>query len=161
MNQQTLITALHHLGIDEQNYPLVALLPLIQVGWADGRIQAQERELILRVAEQGGYLHGDARRVLDGWLAHPPTLEYQEKGRQILLELVRRQQKNAPLSLSHTTLKEVLDLCHQVADAAGGIFGLFGRVEAAEVVAITQIARALSVDPADFWEELELDETEG
>ncbi|MBN2799397.1 MAG: TerB family tellurite resistance protein [Deltaproteobacteria bacterium] len=158
VNDQELVKSLNHLGIDDANYQLVALLPLVQVGWADGRIQPKERDLILRVAQEGGYLHGDAHRVLNGWLTHPPTSEYQARGRALLLALVHRRDGGLGAGLTVETLDQVLDLCHQVADAAGGIFGVFGRVEPAEREAIAEIAGALSVEPEAVLEELDLDE---
>jgi len=41
---------LAELKIPRENYRLVMMLPMVYVAWADGRIQAAERKLILQIA---------------------------------------------------------------------------------------------------------------
>lgn len=145
MDDKALIGELNYLGIDEESYKVVALLPLVQVGWADGRIQAKERELILNTARTRGLLAGDGARILEGWLHHPPTHEYQQRGRKVLVELATRQ-GDLGHGLTSSTLDEVLVLCMDVAKAAGGVFGVFGRVEPTEKQAIAEIAETLEIE---------------
>ncbi len=144
MRDEELIGELHHLGIDEDSFRVVALLPLIQVGWADGRIQTAEREIILETAHNRGMLEGDGARVLEGWLAHPPTLEYQQRGRNLLFELASRS-GDLGEGITLDTVDQILDLCVNVAKAAGGLFGVIGRVEATEKEILSEIAEALDV----------------
>ena len=49
MDDEQLIKTIHYMGIDRENYPIVALLPLVQVAWADGDVHDREKELILKV----------------------------------------------------------------------------------------------------------------
>jgi tellurite resistance protein len=52
-------TWLAELKIPREAYRVVMLLPLVYVAWADGKIQSQERKLIMRIAEERGLLdHG-------------------------------------------------------------------------------------------------------
>ncbi len=144
MEDAKLIEELNYLGIDQESHRVIALLPLIQVGWADGRIQPAEREIIMEVAHQRGLVTGDGARVLEGWLEHPPTHAYQERGRAVLFQLARRG-GGLGQDLRLETIEEMLDLCQKVARAAGGLFGLIGRVEPSEKEVLAQIAQALDV----------------
>ena len=82
-----LLRELQFLGIDETMVELLALLPLIQVAWADGTVQAKERELILELASTSYHLPDDARTMLEDWLSHPPSQRYLARGRRALLAL--------------------------------------------------------------------------
>lgn len=144
MDDAKLIEELNYLGIDEESHRVIALLPLVQVGWADGRIQPAEREIILAAAHQRGLVAGDGARVLKGWLEHPPTRSYQQRGRAVLFELARRQGALGE-GFKLETIEEVLELCQKVASAAGGVFGFIGRVEPSEKEVLQEIAQALDV----------------
>lgn len=133
-------SALHALGIDESSRDVLALLPLVWVAWADGMIQPAEHAVISTAAGDSLKLSADATRVLDNWLAHPPTEAYLDRGCAVLLELDRRAGGPGDLSLP--------DLCRAVAQAAGSFFG---RVNAPERDALATVALALSVDPGTGW----------
>ena len=51
MNEGELITLLASMGVDEHNYRVLPLLPLVYVAWADNVIQDEERALIMDLAE--------------------------------------------------------------------------------------------------------------
>lgn len=133
-------SALHTLGIDAASREVLALLPLVWVAWADGVIHPAEHAVIAGTSRDLLRLSTDATRVLDNWLAHPPTEAYLDRGCAVLLELDRRAGGRGDLSLQ--------DLCRAVAEAAGSFFG---RVNAPERDALTAIAIALSVDPETGW----------
>ncbi len=136
-------SALHALGIDEGSRDVLALLPLVWVAWADGVIQPAEHALISTTARDRLRLSADATRVLDNWLAHPPSEAYLDRGCAVLLELDRRAGGRADMSLP--------DLCRAVAEAAGSFFG---RVNAPEREALATVAVALAVDPGTGWKQV-------
>ena len=63
---------LHFLGVDETSVEVLALLPLIQVAWADGEVQEQERETILALARERYHLGGGRRAAPGGLAVAPP-----------------------------------------------------------------------------------------
>jgi uncharacterized tellurite resistance protein B-like protein len=69
MRDEAIIDALQSLGIDRASYKVIALLPLVEMAWADGKVQEEERRLILRIASNHGRLGGEGLRVLENWLA--------------------------------------------------------------------------------------------
>lgn len=143
MTPHELIEELGHLGIDATSYRVLALLPLVQVAWADGRVQVAERRHIVALAEDHGLLEGDGARILEGWLRTAPTTSYHERGNRVLRTLV---DPGGPLS-APLDAGTILQVCEQVARAAGGLFGVLWTVDAHERAAIARIAQALSVSP--------------
>jgi tellurite resistance protein len=148
MEDAELHEVLVHLGIDEDSHRALALLPLVQVAWADGTVQEEERALISTLATERYHLWEEGRRVLENWLRYRPSKAYLERGRQALLALVSR----APEAIDPDTLEDVIALSEHVATAAGGFFGLL-RVEASEREALAEIAAALSVSRGTAWHE--------
>lgn len=142
MTDAQLTAALATLGLDERTYPAVALLPLIEVAWADGRIQRAERRLIRQTVERYGMAVRGA--WLDRWLEERPPASEFLAARQVLLALLQRA---GAASDAPETLEALLDLCHRVAAVAGGLFGLAFTVTASERACIEDIAQNLRLGP--------------
>ena len=141
MDEGTLIERLTHLGVDNMNYKALPLLPLVQVAWADGEIQPEERDLILTLATDPWGLNDDGRMLLNNWLFYRPTDAYMQRGQQALVALASRERG---MKLDPTSLGDVIKLSTDVAKAAGGLFG-FGSISKTEAAAIKQIADALNI----------------
>lgn len=142
MTDAQLTAALATLGLDERSYPAVALLPLIEVAWADGRVQRAERRLIRQTVEQYGMPVSGA--WLDRWLERrPPTTQFLT-ARQVLLALMQRAGTGSD---APDTLESLLELCHRVAAIAGGLFGIAFTVTAGERACIADIADNLRLGP--------------
>jgi uncharacterized membrane protein YebE (DUF533 family) len=60
------------LKIPREAYRVIMLMPLVYVAWADGKIQSQERKLIMSIAEERGLLDDGGRGCLERWLTHAP-----------------------------------------------------------------------------------------
>jgi tellurite resistance protein len=144
MDDRALTEALAGLGLDRENHRAVALLPLVEVAWADGRVQQAEKRLILEIAERYGVEPGDA--WLQRWLAKRPNATTFLAARTVLLALMARDGRSdvkAP-----DTLVELLELCVDVAQAAGGLFGFAFTYEHSERECIHEIAHSLALGPA-------------
>lgn len=143
MTDGELTTALANLGLNRSNYRAVALLPLVEVAWADGRIQRAERQLIVRIAQRYGIEPGDA--WLDRWLKRRPSATTFLAARTVLLALMSRKGQDPGTPDSPAAL---LDLCVRIAEAAGGLFGLAFTVHPNERACIEEIAAHLTLGPA-------------
>ncbi|TNE85758.1 MAG: FHA domain-containing protein [Deltaproteobacteria bacterium] len=132
---------LHFLGVDKTTVDVLALLPLIQVAWADGEVQEQEREAILGLSQERYHLSADGAQLLEDWLRHPPSEAYLERGRRMLVALAHARDD---FDLAPEHLEDVVEFSKHVAKAAGGFLG-FRAVDASEAAALEQIAAALSV----------------
>lgn len=133
---------LHHLaelGIDRDTVPVLHLVPLIEVAWADGEIQADELDLLRSAANEAG-LKGPAATLFESMLQTPPSRELCDSALRYINAMV----KALPQDQANKATDNLVDLVYRVADAAGGVFGLWGRVEDSEKAALRHIASVLS-----------------
>lgn len=145
MTDAELAEALKALGMDAASWRALPLLPLVQVAWADGAVQEAERELILSLADRRYHIEEEGMRMLRNWLHHPPSPAYVARGREILLALCEREDRD-----SQERLQDVISFAKDVARAAGGFFG-FGSIAANEASAIDAIAEALRIEHERPW----------
>jgi hypothetical protein len=134
------IRALADLGMDEQSVRALPLLPLLQVAWADGEIQVEERQLIQKIASERFDLGEEGERLVANWLRYPPTTDYLRRGREALSMVAGREGSG----FDHELRGDVLALAKRVAKASGGLFGI-GAVSKAEQDALNLIATALDL----------------
>lgn len=144
---------LQALGVDESSWRAVLLLPLVQVAWADGVIQDEERVLILDVARQRLALDEAALAVVEHWLCAAPTAEVIERGRRLMVQLALRH-RGPGSELSDNALEAVQALCESVARAAGGLFGVLFTVDKSERAALAEIASSVDAERARLVAEL-------
>jgi hypothetical protein len=143
MDDRELLIALEGLGLGRDNHRAVLLLPLIEVAWADGRIQRAERRRLSAIAKRYGI--STTEGWLDRWLARRPSKKTFLAAHTTLLALMARHKEDlAPIE----TLDSLLDLCLEVAEAAGGLFGLAFTVTRSERECIEQIASSLALGPS-------------
>jgi hypothetical protein len=144
MQDAELVALMAEVGLSRRTARLVALLPLVQVAWADGAVQPEERKLILEVAAQKKLADAEGRRIVEAWLAAEPGRRVASAGQRLLQALVELPASD-PAHLDDGTLEEIGALCGGVAEAAGGLFG-YGRVSAAERAVLAELAPALGLD---------------
>ena len=64
------------LGISPETVLALTLVPLIAVVWADGKLDAPEREATIKAAEENGISEGTAEyQLLETWLSRQPDQE--------------------------------------------------------------------------------------
>lgn len=138
MNDSELAMALEKLGIGPESLSAVMLLPLVQVAWADGRIQPAERLRIAEIARGYGLGGGAWER----WLTERPSEEELLLGRRVLVALALRH-RGPSADWGPQVLREVEQQCVDVARAAGGLFGVAFSTSDGERQALSQIAATL------------------
>lgn len=148
-----LIDSLTKLGINEDNYRVLSLLPLVLVAWSDGKVQLAEQDKIFLVAGERGLLEGGGEEILTRWLAEQPTPSYFDLGLSTLVELARRG-RGAGADINARSLRELIDLSFDVAQAASGLFGRLWTVSSEEREALDTLASILAIDDGQSWREL-------
>ena len=141
---------LKKLGIDREDHKVLALLPLVHIAWADGKLQGAERDLIVQTAEKMGWLAGKGEEVLERWLTAPPFDEEVELGMELLKDMASTSGEIAD-QYDADDLHHLLLLCEDVGRAAGRLFGLRDGRNADELKALEQVATALDVKSAKGW----------
>jgi hypothetical protein len=152
-DEDRLLTQLKELGLNQQNYRVLALLPLVLTAWADGKVQPAELEKLREIAGERGFLPYGASRIFEEWVTSRPTDEYVDKCLPVLIELARRR-RGAGADLAAVDLYELADLSLEIAAVAGGLFGQAFTVSAAERRVVNELAELLNIDDGQSWKEL-------
>jgi len=138
IHDEAVLARLVELDIRPETLAAVALVPLVEVAWADGRLPPKNREAVIKAAEQAGMTaDDDAHQLLEAWLKQKPGDELLETWRQYVRALCDRLDDTEAERLKH----DLLDRAQAVAAATGGLLGI-GRVSAAEKAVLEKLARA-------------------
>lgn len=131
MTDEGVLDKLVDLDISAETVHALSLVPLVMVGWADGKMQDNEREAILHGAVSKGIDKGSASyELLDNWLQNKPSEELFGAWEGYIAAL-----------LSHLTSQQrtvlatqVVDRARDVAKSAGGFLGIAAISDAEESV---------------------------
>ncbi|HEX6853295.1 MAG TPA: hypothetical protein VF139_18000 [Candidatus Polarisedimenticolaceae bacterium] len=117
------------LGITPETALAVALIPLVVVAWADGKLEDREREAILKAAQERGVAADRiARRLLANALARRPD----PKLLAIWKAYVGRLWGRFTADESWQMRSNVLRSTREVAESAGGFLGITSKISAEE-----------------------------
>jgi hypothetical protein len=120
MTDDAVLEQLVTLGLRANTIAALSLVPLIQVAWADGAIQDNERTAILQGAHGKGLEEGsDGYELLQSWLKKPPTDELFTAWAAYIKALT------AALNDEQNRLlkNQIVGFAKLVAASAGGILG--------------------------------------
>ena len=140
VDSSQLVSELMAVGVTEATIAAVALAPLVLVAWADGKMDPEERRMVLARAEASGVSSGSTEyALLDLWLDHKPPATlmttWSEFANGVLEELDgdRRQEFG----------DAILRRAASVANAAGGFIG-HRKVSASERKMLDEIQAILT-----------------
>jgi tellurite resistance protein len=141
IKDDALVDHLLELGLGPETVLAVTLVPLAVVAWADGSIQPQEREAILKAASDKGIQPGSlAWQLLESWLSKRPEPK--------LVEAWKRYVQSLWPSLTakeHDEIRAIgLDRARHVAEAAGGFLGLTSKISASEQAVLDEMTSLLA-----------------
>lgn len=133
-----LVEKLRLAGYDSDSARALFFIPLVEVAWADGNLQYEERKLIHELAEERGLKEGSkARELLEGWLSKKPEDKAYQVGFAELGPIFHDVSK-----MTGQSAEELLANSKKVAEAAGGLFG-FHSTTLLEESALKKIAEKL------------------
>lgn len=140
INDDAVLDQVIKVGLCSETVAALYLVPLVEVAWADGEIQAKEREAILRSAAEHGVDTGTvAYALLESWLDHPPQPALLETWKGCVAAVASSLDDHAFAVLRDT----MLERARAVADAAGGFLGL-SKISAKEQAMLEELAAAFS-----------------
>ena len=117
------------LGVLPETVLALTLIPLTAVAWADGSVDAQEREAILQAAEDQGVKAGTpSRELLENWLEHQPDAGVVEAWKRYV-ETIWAAFDDADREQMH---KRTIGMARHVAEASGGFLGLTSKISSVE-----------------------------
>jgi hypothetical protein len=138
MTDDKVLDKLVALGLRANTIAALSLVPLIEVAWADGQIQDNERNAILQGAHGKGLEQGsDGYQLLQSWLERRPDPALLDAWEAYIKALTG--QLNAE---QNKLLKnQIVGFAKMVAAAAGGFLGI-GKVSQGEEKVLARIEAA-------------------
>ncbi|HEY0195853.1 MAG TPA: hypothetical protein VGC42_32285 [Kofleriaceae bacterium] len=138
MSDEAVLDQLVALGLRGNTIAALSLVPLIQVAWADGEIQDNERVAILQGAHGKGLEEGTpGYDLLQTWLQKQPGGELFTAWEAYIKALASQLNDEQNRLLKN----QIVGFAKMVATAAGGILG-FGKVSSSEDAVLTRIEAA-------------------
>ena len=138
LEDKALLDRLVELGIHVDTVEALLLAPLALVAWADGKMDARERDAVLRGAEASGIPRGSAAyALLESWTIQPPPPEVMDSWRAYIAALLKELSADQRWALE----ERVLGRARAVAQAAGGFLGV-ASVSREEEAVLAELASA-------------------
>jgi uncharacterized tellurite resistance protein B-like protein len=133
-SELSLLDRIEQLGFTGDSARVLDLLPLIHVAWADGKTDQRERATILTVVEQRGIAKdSDAALLIESLLEVRPSETFLSESLALVRDLAAKQGNDG---------QRLVDLCVDIGEASGGLFGFGERVNDDEYALIQRIADA-------------------
>jgi hypothetical protein len=127
------------LGIRAETLAALSIVPLVEVAWADGTLDAKERRAVLDHAADAGIAGGStAAGLLEAWLERRP----ERRLLQAWTELVHAIREQVGPEESARLRTELVDRARAVARASGGVLGMGSKVSSAEGAMLAQLEGA-------------------
>jgi hypothetical protein len=139
ISDEAVLRRLAGLGIRAETLAALTLIPLIEVAWADGRMDAREREAVLSGAESTGIPRESPSYGLLGiWIEDQPAPDLVDAWSEFIGALCRELSDEQADRLRSNILGRARD----VAEAAGGFLGLGPKVSPEEEEVLESLALA-------------------
>lgn len=139
IDNEQLIDALMELEVEPGAMAALSIVPLVAVAWADGEIQKNEREAIIRAAEDGGIEAGSPNHdLLENWLKTKPGPELLSTWKEYAHAIEERLDSVVGAELKVRLMTRTT----AIAKAAGGFLGL-GAISKAEQAVLDELEHAL------------------
>ena len=138
MTDDAVLDKLVELDLRANTIAALSLVPLIDVAWADGEIQDNERTAILQGAHGKGLEQGtDGYELLQTWLRSRPDPALFDAWEAYIKALASQLNDEQNRLLKN----QIVGFAKMVAAAAGGFLGI-GKVSAAEEKSLARIEKA-------------------
>jgi hypothetical protein len=122
-------------GITAESITSFSLVPLVAVAWADGRLDEQERQAIMKASQSVGIEPGSvAQRLLQSWLEKSPPSQLLAAWKDYVASLKKSLDETAFSQVRNTVMRRARD----VAEAAGGFLGI-GKTSEKEAAVIDDL----------------------
>jgi hypothetical protein len=127
--------------LSSETLAALSLVPLVEVAWADGRLDAKEQSALLAAAEQAGLSKDSASyRLLEEWFRERPSPKLLAAWKGYVASLLGTLDAQAKQALK----QDLLGRARVVAEAAGGFLGLGRRLSSAEQAVLTELEQAFA-----------------
>jgi hypothetical protein len=127
------------LGLTVETVAAIAIVPLVQVAWSDGKLDDKERHAVLSAAAQYGIAFGSsARDLLSHWLEEQPAASLGEAWHEYISAVVAEY----PASTINSIKSGLLGRARDVAEASGDVLGLGTKISSSEEAVLAELEKA-------------------
>jgi hypothetical protein len=138
LTDQTILDRLVALQVRGETLAAFTLYPLVEVAWADGKLDRREREAILEAASAAGIDRGTPGfEALEAALADGPT----EARREVWFAYARDLARRLDPTERRAVREDLVQRARKVAEASGGVLGVL-KISANEQRVLDRIAEA-------------------
>ena len=142
ISNEEVLDRLVALNVSGETLAAFNLLPLVEVAWADGKVDDKEREVIVNsLAEEGIHVGTTAYNLLLNALEHRPTVD----GRKAWYAYAEELKHKLTAREREAFVSDLLRKAHAVAAASGGLLDLAFTVSPAEKRVLEAIEKAFAV----------------
>lgn len=139
-----LLARLAELGIRPETLAALTLIPLIEAAWADGVMDAKERDAVLAGAATSGISPESASyRLLELWTIERPTPALVSAWRDFMGALAKELSERERVNLR----ERVIGRAYAVANAAGGLLDAHPNVSPEERSVLDDLATSFEPPP--------------
>jgi len=138
IKSEAILDRLVQLGIHTETVAALAIVPLVEVAWADGSIDEREKRAILERAEKSGIAPSSTDHdLLQSWLERRP----EPRLLTAWTHMVQGLRESLTPEQVESLRADLVERAQAVARASGGLLGM-GRVSSAEAEMIRQLEAA-------------------
>ncbi len=132
------------LGIRAETVTALFMVPLVEVAWADGTLDAKERRAILdRAGDSGVTRESTEYALLEAWLDRRPDSKLITAWTHLVQGMCEQLGPDGAARLKTGLLERV----RAVAGASGGVFGIGSKVSNIEAAVLAQLEAAFAPVP--------------
>ena len=137
VNDEAVLDRLIECGISPASMASVALIPLVAVAWADNKMEANEKDAILKAASLAGVVENSASyQAISAWLDSRPDASLTDAWKDYMGALKESLDPPAFNQLKALIIRRA----ENVAESAGGFLGLGNKVSESERKTIDELA---------------------
>lgn len=118
----------------------LALVPLVEVAWADGEIDEKEKAAILKADSEFFPQNSPDVKIMKQWLEHKPGPKLLQAWKHYVKGLCEQMTASQKAALR----AEIIGHARQVAMAAGGFLGFGNKISASEQNMLDQLDAAFN-----------------
>ena len=139
ITDETVLKHLVDLGVHPDLLATLAMVPLVEVAWADGEVQEDECNAILEGAASAGMARGSVDYVLlQQWLAQRPPKKMLDAWIHYIQGLKQALTPEEVMAVKD----QFMTRARRVAEATGGFLGLTSKISKAEQAMLDKMASA-------------------
>ncbi|MBU4199754.1 MAG: TerB family tellurite resistance protein [Verrucomicrobia bacterium] len=139
IRNEAILKKLVELNVRPETLVSLSLVPLIEIAWADGHVDAREKKAILSAVNQSKKSLGNRdHELLERWLNHRPPAQLLEAWIHFTRGLCERLSREEVTALKEEFIKQG----RAIADASGGFFHLSGNISKAEAALLQKLESA-------------------